>query len=131
LAVAPIVPRQRDRIALAAILGTSDACATFAASVGGMTLHLVGAAIATGVLAIAVASPGYQRLCALPLGLSIDNLMTPLLPGDAVAAGVASFALASLGFAASTLCLRPVAPRLRARVAMALASVALVMIVCG
>ena len=131
LAVAPIVPRRRDRIALAAILGASDGYATFAASVGGLTLYLVAAGIVLGALAIAVASPGLRRVSALPVLLSIDNLVTPLSPGDAVAAGVASFALAGLGFVASTMILRTVPPRLHARVAIALGIVALAVIVRG
>lgn len=131
LVIGPVVARRRDRMALAAILGTADGCATFAASVGGMTLLLVAAAIALGALAIAVAVPDNRRLCMLPVLLSIDNLMTPLSPGDVVAAGVTSFAMAGLGFVASTLVFRAVPPRLHARVAIALGIVALVVIVRG
>jgi hypothetical protein len=97
------VRNTRDRAVLAAALGAADGLASLALHAG---LSAGLAVIAVAALACALLPPGRRRLAALPLLLSIDNLLVPLAAREALIAGLESFALAGAGFVASSLCVR-------------------------
>jgi hypothetical protein len=125
LAAGPFLTSRRQ-FALAAALGVADGWATFVAGAGQRTLYELTAVFALALVAAIVGAPRRRWWYALPIVLSIDNLLLPLRASDAPAAAFASAILAGLGICASSALLRRLPPPLQRRVALGIASAALV-----
>jgi hypothetical protein len=132
LAIAPAARLRGLWLRLAALFGLFDGLATFAAGVGvapGVAWSFIAAGLA--VLALGFVVRGWSPCYALPLLLSIDNLLTPLSPFEAIQAALASFMMAALGFILSDRLLGLIADVHRTLAALVIAAVSGVLLFLG